>query len=144
MAFKYWTYPAETEGGRTLLITGRDGIDKFINSGKYVYRINVSWDYRAMADGMPADDDARLMEAATDAFEKVTADDKAAVLTGIYTGDGRRDWVFYTKNLVIFQKLFNRALEPIEQLPLVIEASSDPEWEEYLDMRRNTYVPDEK
>ena len=109
-----------------------------------MYRINVSWDYRAMADGMPADDDARLMEAATDAFEKVTADDKAAVLTGIYTGDGRRDWVFYTKNLVIFQKLFNRALEPIEQLPLVIEASSDPEWEEYLDMRRNTYVPDEK
>ena len=47
-------------------------------------------------------------------------------MTGIYTGDGRRDWVFYTQNLNIFGRVFNRALEPLEQMPLLIEAESDP------------------
>lgn len=140
----YWTYPAEAENGRTLLLTGRDGLDKYRLSGKYNYRIIASWDYNALPDGMPCDEDARLMEQATDAFEAATTKDKAAVLTGIYTGDGRRDWVFYTKSLHLFQALFNRALLPLDPMPLVIEAAEDPAWEEYLEMKANSYVPPEK
>ena len=66
------------------------------------------------------------------------------MLTGIYTGDGRRDWVFYTVSLHIFRNIFNRALEPLDLMPLVIEAQEDPDWEEYLDMRNRTYIPPEE
>lgn len=140
----YWSYPAEAESGRTIIVTGRDGIDRMRLSGKYKYRINVYWDYEAKPDGMPVGDDAQRMEEATDAFEAALAKDTAAVMTGIYTGDGRRDWVFYTTSLFIFQKIFNRALEPLDTIPLVIEAAEDPEWEEYLNMRSATYVPPEE
>lgn len=140
---KWWSYPAEGDNGKTVIVSGRDNIDKFRDSGKYNYRINVSWKYNSLPDGLPEEGDAELMEQATDALQSALSKDKVAVMTGIYTGDGRRDWVFYTKNLHIFSNVFNRALEPLDTMPLEIEAEEDAAWEEYTEMREMTYVPDE-
>ena len=140
---KWWSYPAEAENGRTIIVTGRDDIEQYRESGKFRYRIDVSWDYRSKADGMPEDDEAKLMEEATDALLDAFRRDRVAVMTGIYTGDGRREWIFYTRSLPVFQKVFNLYLEPLDAIPLVIEASADPDWEEYTEMRERTYVPDE-
>lgn len=84
------------------------------------------------------------MEEATDALLAAFKVDRVAVMTGIYTGDGKREWVFYTRSLPIFQKVFNRALEPLDTMPLAIEAGEDADWEEYTEMREATYVPDEE
>ncbi len=140
---KWWTYPAESESGRTILATGRDCLDKVIASGKYRYRLDVSWDYEAQADGMPSDTDARLMEQATDSLLKSFDKSKSAILTGIYTGDGRRDWIFYCLNLKVFSYVFNEALAALPELPLKIEATEDEDWSEYKELRERTYVPDE-
>ena len=140
---KWWSYPAEGESGKTVIVTGRDCVDDFRASGKYIYRIDVSWNYDSLPDGMPQDDDARRMEEATDALAEAFKKDRVAVMTGIYTGDGRRDWVFYTKNLKIFSHVFNKALEPLPAMPIVIDAEEDSGWEEYRHMRDETYVPDE-
>lgn len=141
---RYWSFPAESESGKTIIVTGRDDVDKFRDSGKYIYRIDVNWKYNALPDGMPEDEDAKLMEEVTDALTDALKKDKVAVLTGIYTGDGSRDWVFYTKNLKIFSIVFNKALEELPTIPLVIEAEEDSDWEEYTHMREETYVPDEE
>lgn len=140
---KWWSYPAEGNSGKTVIVTGRDCIDEYRECGKYIYRINVSWEYNALSDGMPEDDDARLMEEVTDALLDAFKKDRVAVMTGIYTGDGKRDWVFYAKNLKIFSLVFNKALEDLPTVPIVIDAEEDDAWEEYLDMREATYVPDE-
>ncbi len=139
----FWTYPAEAESGKTLIVTGRDDIDSFRESGKYPFRLNVYWDYKSLPDGMPEKEDAELMEQITDRFLAETKKDTAAILTGIYTGDGRRDWVFYTRSLHIFRNILNRALADLPLLPLGIDATEDPEWQEYLEMRENTYIPPE-
>ena len=139
----FWTYPAEAESGKTIIVTGRDCVDTQRLSGKYPYRLSVSWDYTPLPDGMPDDADARMMEQATDLLLAETARDSAVILTGIYTGDGTRDWIFYTRSLLIFQKLLNRALSSLPELPLRIDAAEDPDWEEYLDMRARTYIPQE-
>lgn len=141
---EYWSYPAEGESGKTIIVTGRDGIESYKESGKYKYRINVYWDYNALPDGMPEPEESEMMDRATLAFEEALTRDKAAVMTGIYTGDGRRDWVFYTVSLFIFQKIFNRALEELDLMPLVIEATEDADWEEYTEMRERTYIPPEE
>lgn len=140
----WWSYPAEGETGKTVIVTGRDKIESFRESGKYIYRIDVSWRYNALADGMPEEGDAALMEQATDALLESFKKDKVAVMTGIYTGDGRRDWVFYTKNLKIFSIVFNKALENLDSMPLEIDAEEDSAWEEYTKMREMTYVPPEE
>ena len=140
---KWWTYPAESESGKTIIVTGRDQIDHFRESGKYSYRIDVKWKYNSLPDGMPDDEDAKLMEQVTDSLLTAFKKDTVAVMTGIYTGDGERDWVFYTKSLHIFSLVFNKALEELPTIPFIIEAMEDPEWEEYNEMREQTYIPDE-
>ena len=141
---KWWSYPAAADNGKTVIVTGRDAIDNFRESGKYIYRIDVSWRYNALPDGMPEEDDARLMEQVNDALLEAFKKDPIAVVTGIYTGDGERDWVFYTRSLPIFNKVFNRALEDLPTIPFVIDAEVDADWSEYTHMREETYVPDEE
>lgn len=143
MKERWWSAPAEGESGKTVIVTGRDYMDDIIRKGKFSYRVTVSWNYNALPSGMPEDKDAEVMESATEALMKEFKRDKAAYLTGIYTGDGRRDWIFYTGNLNIFNKVFNRALEEVEEMPLIIEAESDPEWGEYKEMREATYIPED-
>ena len=140
---KWWSYPADGENGKTVIVSGRDDVGKFKDNGKYIYRIDVTWRYNALPSGMPEEGDAALMEEATDALQSAFSKDKVAVMTGIYTGDGRRDWVFYTKNLKIFSLVFNKALENVDPMPLEIDAEEDAAWDEYNNMRDITYIPDE-
>lgn len=139
---KWWTAPAEGEKGQLVIVTGRDGVEAAINSGKYNARVDVSWEYESKPDGLPVDADARILEDVTEALKETFRKEDAAVLTGIYTGEGRRDWVFYTRNLGVFGRLFNRALSALPQLPLLIEAESDPDWEEYREMKSRSYIPE--
>lgn len=141
---RWWSAPTEGDNGGTVIVTGRDNMDEAIACGKYIYRIDVYWNYEAEPDGMPCDSDALLMEQATDALQKAFKKNTAAIMTGIYTGDGRRDWIFYCLNLRIFSYVFNSALESLPQIPLVVEAHDDPEWEEYNNMRDMTYIPDDE
>lgn len=142
MKERWWSAPTEAENGRTIIVTGRDYMDQIIAKGKFPYRVTISWDYNALPSGMPEEPDAQLMEKATDALMDEFRRDKVAYMTGIYTGDGRRDWVFYTGNLNIFNRVMNRALASLDQMPLLIEAESDPDWEEYREMREISYIPE--
>lgn len=126
------------------MVTGRDYMDDVIAKGKFKYRVTVGWDYERLPNGMPSDADAEMMEKATDALQKEFNKDKVAYMTGIYTGDGRRDWIFYTMNLNIFGKVFNRALEGLDSMPLSIEAEEDADWAEYREMRDISYIPEDE
>ncbi len=147
MAFKikdeWWTCPTEAENGRLIMVSGRDGVAPARETGKYTARVTVSWEYGNTSDGMPDAETAELMGTVTDALLDAFRKDPIAIMTGIYTGDGKREWVFYTRNLGIFGRVFNRALEPLDTIPIVIEAENDPEWAEYEEMRSITYIPPE-
>lgn len=134
----------EGDGGKTVIVTGRDYMDKISASGRFPYLLRVSWQYNALPDGFPDDLDAELMGRVNDALESAFREDKSAYLVAIYTGEGVRDWLFYAHSLTIFNKVFNRALGNIEEtIPLKVEAQSDPEWSEYAEMRALSYIPEE-
>lgn len=134
----------EGESGRTVIVTARDYMDKMMASGRMPYLIRVAWRYDALPDGMPEPADAALMGRVSDAFEATLRKDKAALLVAMITGEGQRDWLFYTGNLNIFNKIFNRALAEIDEtVPFEIEARSDPEWEEYREIKEYSYIPED-
>ena len=84
----------------------------------------------------------RDMEEVQDALQADFMKDPVAVLTGIYTGNGERNWVFYTRSLTIFGRKLNEDLAKFELLPLEFYAESDPEWNEYREMREETEIKD--
>ena len=96
---EWWTTPTESENGNRIIVTGRRGVENAIASGKFNDRIEITWKYDSDKNGMPDFKTSSLMEAVTDALNAAFKKDQAAILTGIYTGDGERNWVFYTRNL---------------------------------------------
>lgn len=131
---EWWTAPAESEDGELILVTGREDVDKFRSNPRFSIRIEIALRYGANPDGMPDKRWAELLGNATDALQSVLKRDPVAVLTGIFTGAGERNWVFYTLSTHIFQKKLNEALESFDTLPLEITAENDPAWEAYDEM----------
>ncbi len=54
--------------------------------------------------------------------------------SGVFTGDDKRDWVFYTLSTHIFGRKLNETLEPFPLLPLTVYCENDPSWEAYDEM----------
>lgn len=128
----WFTALSDNEDGTYTFISGRSGIDEFIKSGKMKQRVEVTWKYEADEKGMPAiDKEAQIMEAVEERLRKAIEKDKLGILTGIYTGQGKRDWIFIVRNLNAFGERLNDALAGLPQLPIEIYAENDPENEEY-------------
>ncbi len=131
----WWTAPAESpDNGSLIMVTGRRDVGYFRNNPRYSIRNEVTWPYRGDSSGMPSVADSSLMEQVQESLNAVFDKDPIAVLTGIYTGDGQRNWIFYTLSTHIFQKKINEALEEYPLLPLEISSYNDPGWEEYDEM----------
>lgn len=128
----WWTAPAEGDAGNTVMVTGRKDVAAFRKNPRMRIRVEVDWPYGTP--GMPSDEDARIMETATDNLAQEFDRDPVAVMTGIFTGDGHRTWVFYTASINIFNKKLNQALAALPTLPLEITAENDPDWEAYDEM----------
>lgn len=133
-AGRWWTAPADSESGRLIMVTGRRDVDRFRSNPKFNIRVEVTWRYNGEPSGMPDASTAALMEQATERLQRAFDKDPVAVMTGIYTGDDERNWVFYTLSLNIFGRKLNEALDDMERLPLEITAENDPEWDEYDEM----------
>lgn len=132
---EWWTSPLEDESGKLVMVTGRADVDKFRDNPRYKIRIEVTLPYEATPAGMPTEAASEMID---DVLERIQAEldrDPVAILTGIYTGAGERNMVFYAASTFIFDKKLNAALADLPTLPLRISAENDPGWEEYAEMR---------
>lgn len=139
----WWTSPTESENGNIIMVTGRRDVDEFRRNPKFRIRVEVTFKYEGDASGMPDESTARIMEEVHDALECEFDKDPVAVLTGIYTGDGERNWVFYTLSTHIFGKKLNQALADMPLLPITIYTENDPDWNEYAEMKELSEISPE-
>lgn len=137
---EWWTSPAEGESGGLVIVTGRRDMEEVMATGRFTERVEVSWKYEGESNGMPDVATSTRMEEVQNAIREVLKKDPVAVLTGIYTGDNLRNWVFYAISTHIFQKKINEALSGFELLPLTMYAEHDEEWNEYKEMRELTEI----
>ena len=94
-----------------IIVSGRTEIEPFIQSGKFKERVEITWKYEPDSKGMPTEKTSELMEEAQTALKRAMEKDKLAIFTGIYTGDGERTWVFYTRNIPAFTFADDRSLQ---------------------------------
>ncbi len=149
MEAEWWTSPLEDEEGNRIMVTGRADVKKYRDNPRFNIRITVTIPYVADAEGMPSNPKASapqsedkptlayatMLEEILENFQAELKKDPVAVLTGIYTGAGKREMVFYAQSTNIFNKKLNSALAPLPLLTLDITAENDPDWAEYDEMR---------
>lgn len=127
------TAPTQSmDSDKIIFVTGRLDTEKFSNNPKFNIRIDVTLIYQG--DGIPGESDAQIIKTITDRLVQTFHKDPIAVLTGIYTGAGQRNWIFYTLSTHIFQRKFNEALADLPLLPITITAENDSNWDEYREM----------
>lgn len=131
---EWFTALSETDNGQLATVTCRDSLGEFMQSGKFKERVEITWKYEPDEKGMPSEETAEQMELVQEALRKAMEKDKLAILTGIYTGGGEKDWVFYTRTAKVFGERINEALASFELLPISIYTEKDAEWEEYKDV----------
>ncbi len=136
----WWTSPTESEDGNLIMVTGRRDVSEFRDNPRFNIRIEVTYKYDGDKNGMPDLETSEQLEKVTDAIKAELDKDPVAVMTGIYTGDGERNWIFYTPSTRIFEKKINNALSAMPVLPLSIYAENDPEWNEYSEMKELTEI----
>ncbi|WP_294177585.1 DUF695 domain-containing protein [Coprobacter sp.] len=130
----WFTTVSETENGVMVVVCGREDLELYARSGKFKERVEIYWRYNGDSRGMPSESEACLMEPVQDALQRAMEKDKLAILTGVYTGDNERTWIFYTRNVPAFGEMLNKALSSFEKLPIVIYTEKDPDWNEYREM----------
>ena len=91
--------------------------------------ILVTWTYRDSESGMP---DGAILAAIetfeTALFASLHADDWASEAAAI-TGNGAKQWRFYTEDAQDFMTRFTAAMTGHPVYPIEIEAHADPEWQ---------------
>lgn len=130
----WWTAPTTGDNGGTVMVTGRKDVEKFRNNPRMTIRVEISWKYDTAAGNMPDVATSTLMEQVQDALLQTFDRDPVAVLTGIFTGDGERTWIFYTVSTHIFGRKLNETLAPFPLLPITIYCENDSAWSQYDEM----------
>lgn len=133
---EWWTAPAEGDGGELIMVTGRNDVKKFRENPRFKIRVEITWKYSPMADGMPGKEESELMDSVQETMLAEFKKDPVAVLTGVFTGAGERNWIFYTLSTNIFGRKLNEMLEKFPLLPITIYCENDPDWEEYEEMKQ--------
>lgn len=130
----WFSAAAEADNGAPIFINGRLDLEAFKNSGKFNERVEIYWHYEKGFNEMPHDEEGLRMEEVLECLKKAMEKDKLAILTGIYTGNGERTLVFYTRTSHVFGERLNEALAPFELLPIELYVEIDKDWNEYNEM----------
>jgi hypothetical protein len=100
--------------------------------------IVISWFFESEdGTGMPQDEDLQKMEDFENLMDDELVEKGTARLMTIFTGEGIREWQFYTDDEEFFMEKFNEAMANRPVLPLEIEALEDENWDAYKDYTGN-------
>jgi len=124
----------ELENGLPFTIRFREDLPDKNAIRKLKTLIVISWLYdSADGTGMPNEEVLNQMEDFENLIDEAIVEKGTARLMTVFTGEGVREWQFYTDDEEFFIRKFNEALEGKPVLPLDLEALEDENWEAYTD-----------
>ncbi|WEA01011.1 DUF695 domain-containing protein [Mucilaginibacter sp. SJ] len=116
-----------------LLVRYRPYLSNFFETGVYLQRMDVTWNYESFDPSLlPPADEMLLMGQVEDALVDILEDDYQSILAFVFTGENERWWAWYTTDIDVAGDRLNDALSAFDELPISITVIEDPEWEEYF------------
>lgn len=125
----------ELENGLPFTVRFREDLPDENERKKLKMLVIISWAFEpADGTGMPPEEILDEMESFEDLLDEALVEKGAARLMTVFTGDGVREWQFYTGDEEFFMEKFNAAMVGKLILPLEIEAFEDENWDAYKDV----------
>jgi hypothetical protein len=121
-----------------MVVRFRSNLESLAGHPELPYRLRVVWEFAiANESGMPDSYTLSQMSDCDDKLIEALETGNHAILKYASTCDGIRQWVFYSSDIEDSARRINRTLPSDPPYPIQIEASSDPEWSEYREVRAN-------
>jgi hypothetical protein len=119
--------------GLPAVIRARQHLTDWVGHPDYSRKLTIAWSYRPVDEsGMPSDTTYKQMDAFEDALFEALERGPSTIFVAVYTHNGRREWIGYTRDIDESESLMTRALEEHEHYPLELSTEEDPQWAEYL------------
>jgi len=109
-----------------------------IRTSDYRCMISIFWSYPVTDNsGFPSEE---INQAHLDIEEALNSldDHEDSFYVAQITGNGRKEWIWYTKDVDIWWNKFIKALKRHPKYPLEIETSEEKDWETYRIISKNT------
>jgi hypothetical protein len=94
----------------------------------YENLIIISWQYSADESGMPERAEHKSMNELEDAIEQQLEPSGLGVQAASTTGNGTKEWRYYTYDTDEFMDKFNQSLVGHQTYPIEIQLFKDPDW----------------
>lgn len=123
--------------GVSVTVRYRPNLQNFVNSGLYNTRIDIDWLYDDTGDAfMPSIGEQTGMESFEEVLNSLFAEDNQSVLAFVYTSQGTRRWLWYTKNSNDAGERIKTVMPQYTDFEITLRRNEDPDWEEYFDFIR--------
>ncbi|MFH1998218.1 MAG: DUF695 domain-containing protein [Planctomycetota bacterium] len=127
-----WSVATGQDNGKSLVFRIRTAPPDGVTKKEYCQLVVILWKCDGGENGMPNSADNQKMVLLEDLMDRAIEDSGQAFLTVVVTGNGVKEWQWYTKSEAEFMSLLNRALSGHEVFPIQISAQPDPEWSAYM------------
>lgn len=127
-----WTIATGQDGDKPLIFRIRNKAPSFARKSDFPHLIAVSWPYESLRDNeMPSQDVVEQMDQFEELVETALERARQAFLSVVVTGNGVREWQWYSRDPNETMELVNEALAGCDPFPIQLSLEEDPEWEGY-------------
>jgi hypothetical protein len=131
-ADEHWSVLEAQKNGRPLIVRYRGERPNDIVPTDYPFLLSATWGYQtANPAGLPSEQDQELMSRFEDALESALESSGSAHLMVVLTGNGERDWLWYSRGEEDSMRLVNQALKGHKPYPVQFSVQRDPKWRAY-------------
>jgi hypothetical protein len=134
---KNWTLSRIKDNGYIVFFRYLTKTPKNIKLKDYPYMISIFWSYPIVdGSGFPSKDILKAHEDIETSLN-ILDDHINSFYVAQITGNGRKEWIWYTRNIDIWWEQFIKALKGHPKYPLDIETDKEPNWERYKLISKN-------
>ena len=123
-----WSVAQGEKNGQPLLIRFRNEPPQGVDAKAYPLLLSCTWSYRANGAGMPDAKELERMTRFEEAVESALEGSQSGYLMVVLTGNGDRDWLFYSRGEEESMRQVNQGLKGHPVYPVEFSAQRDPQW----------------
>jgi hypothetical protein len=127
-----WTVAQGEKNGRPLLIRYRNERPQGVEQSAFPFLLSATWTYQPNEFGLPSAEEMETMDKFEDALVSGLEGSRTAHLMVVLTGNGERDWLWYTRGEKQAMSQVNQSLKGHARYPGVqFSVQSDQAWQAY-------------
>jgi hypothetical protein len=136
-----WNVAQAEKDGKPLLIRYRAERPQGVEAAAFPFLLSATWPYQANEVRLPVPEEMELMDKFEDALAPALETSQTAYLMVTLTGNGERDWLWYTCGEAEAMRVVNQALKGHQRYPVQFSVQPDPSWRAYTQFKTGNGSP---